>query len=93
MSSQETYVTKKNPSVGDWLEYNERLFSALRAESPVGKDVMFAPLTDVDEHARREGVETPEYFEQLKTRVGNLGGVALKLVHSEMDDAWHVIIG
>lgn len=89
----ETYLTKKQPTIEDWLEYNEGLFDALRTGTPPEKDATFAPLTDFDEHADRAGVDTLEYFEELKSRVGNLGTVALRLAYSEMDDAVHVVIG
>lgn len=93
MSNPETYVTKNSPSVDDWIEYNKGPFDALRAGTSREENVTYAQLTDFDGHASRAGIETQEYFEQLKSRVGHLGGAALQLVYSEMDDAWHVIVG
>jgi hypothetical protein len=91
MAEFETYVTKTDPSVEDWLEYNRELFSRLKNEDDAGS-AQYAPLVDVDRHAAAAGVGTEEYFEQVKEKAGPLGRAALRLVHSEMDDAWHVVV-
>jgi hypothetical protein len=91
MPESETYVTKQNPSIDDWLAYNDAFFSQLKEEGSVGTP-NYAPLVDVDRHAEEAGTSLEDYFEQIKRRVGSLGRVGLQLVRSEMDDAWHVIV-
>ena len=91
MSEAESYVTKARPTLEDWLEYNQNYFASLRGEVPT--DIpYFAPLTDIDMHAERAGVSLEEYYEQVKERVGVLGAYVLRLVHSPMDDAWHLVV-
>lgn len=91
MVEHESYVTKTDPSVEDWLAYNEGLFALLRGEAS-DVDPQYAPLTDVDKHAAKAGVSVEEYFNLIKERVGPLGRVALQLVYSEMDEAWHIVV-
>lgn len=91
MSEAETYVTKRNPTLEDWLEYNKDYFAVLRGEKPQGP-VQFAPLTDMDEYAYEAGMTEEAYFEQIKDRVGPLGRAALSLVFSSMDQAVHVVL-
>jgi len=88
----ESYLTKRNPTIDDWLVHNAPVFDALRNGAPVEEGVYFAPLTDFDEYALDAGVELEDYFAQLKERVGLLGCFGLRLVHSDMDDATHVVI-
>jgi hypothetical protein len=92
MTEIESYVTKASPSVEDWLEYNKDLFAALKG-STRGSIPQYAPFVDVDRHAAEAEVSTKEYYEQVKEMVGPLGRAALILVHSDMDDAWHIIVG
>ena len=92
MPESETYVTKQNPTLDDWLAYNNELFSQMKGEAPAGTP-SYAPLIDVDDYAAREEVSTEEYFEKVKNRVGALGHFGLHLVHSEMDEAWHIVVG
>lgn len=75
------YATKANPTEEDWFRYNRTL-------SPLE----FAPLTDVDQRATAAGISTDEYFEKIKERVGPLEGAELRLVASDMDSAWHIIV-
>lgn len=91
MEKDETYVTKENPSVQDWLDYNEPFFESLK-ENSTEASLSFAPLTDFDTHAIVAGTDMEKYFERIKEIVGPLGETTLKLVHSEMDDAWHITI-
>lgn len=91
MANKESYVTKKNPSADDWIEYNGGLFAGLRGEESE-QLVQYAPFVDVQRHAADAGVTTGEYFEQIQARVGSLGNYALKLVRSEMDAASHIIV-
>ena len=91
MTEQETYLTKQDPSVDDWLAYNSDYFAQLRGEDSTGNRA-YAPFTDIDSHAAEAGISTTDYYEQVVNRVGSLGHAALQLVHSEMDDAWHVIV-
>lgn len=91
MAEREEYVTKENPNVDDWLEYNSDFFAHLKGES-VTTPTQYAPFVDVDRHAEEAGLDLEEYVEQIRTRVGSLGRVGLQLVHSEMDDAWHLIV-
>ncbi len=91
MAEIETYATKHNPTVEDWLAFNKDLFDVLKGSSSEAAP-QYAPFVDVDEHAVKAGVSTNEYYEQVKERVGSLGGAALRLVHSDMDDAWHIIV-
>lgn len=87
----ESYLTKHNPTVDDWLEHNKAFFALLRGEVS-DEDAQFAFLTDVDALALEEGVTLESYFESLKEKVGPLGIYTLELSHSQMDDAWHVIL-
>lgn len=89
----ESYVTKINPTIEDWIAYNQPLFDAHRNDELIGESHSYAPLTDFDLHANRLGVTREELFKQLQETVGPLGSMALRQVHSGMDDAWHVIIG
>lgn len=91
MNEPETYVTKENPSVQDWLDYNGSFFEGLK-ENSTEATLPFAPLTDFDRYAIVAGIDMEEYFEKIKEIVGPLGGATLELVHSEMDDAWHVTV-
>ena len=91
MAETETYVTKEKPTVEDWLQYNSALFAKLKG-SPSDSGIQYSPLTDVDEYASEAGMSTEEYYEQIKNTVGSLGNAALRLVHSEMDDSWHVTV-
>ena len=93
MAEVENYVTKRNPTIEDWLEYNDGYFQTLKGTAEDGVRPFYAPLTDIDIHAMEAGTSTEELYEQVKERVGPLGRAALKLVHSEMDDAWHVVVG
>lgn len=91
MSESETYVTKQNPSLDDWLDFNKDYFAQLRGEVPVNAP-NYAPFVDVDLYAAEEKVTTDEYFERVRKTVGSLGRAGLQLVHSEMDDAFHIIV-
>ena len=91
MPELETYVTKQNPTIEDWLAFNKDYFAQLKGEETVATP-HYAPFTDVDLYAAEEQVSTEEYFEKVKERVGSLGRAGLRLVHSEMDDAWHVVV-
>lgn len=91
MAEFETYVTKSKPSVEDWLDFNSELFSRLKNEDDV-RSTPYAPLVDVDLHALAAGMDTKEYFEQVKDRVGSLGRAALQLIHTEMDGASHIVV-
>ena len=91
MTKQETYVTKQNPTIDDWLAYNSDFFDQLRGGSTPG-DPAYAPFTDIDSRAAEVGVSTDDYYEQVVNRVGLLGHAALQLVHSEMDNAWHIVV-
>lgn len=91
MKKQESYVTKRQPTAEDWIEYNSGLFAALRGEESEAP-VQYAPLVDVQRHAGEAGESTRDYFEKLQARVGELGEYALKLVHTEMDAATHVVV-
>lgn len=89
----ETYATKGEPTVEDWMRFNDGLFTALRGlDASTQATPRYAPLVDVDIHAAEAGVSIPEYFEGIKERVGPLGGAALKLVQSDMDNAWHITV-
>ena len=92
MSEAETYLTKVQPDVDDWLEFNAPFFAKLRGVEQEGP-VQFAPFTDVDVHAERAGVSLEEYFAQIKQKVGPLGRLTLTLVYSPMDEACHVVVG
>jgi len=88
----ETYVTKRSPTLDDWLDHQSELFTRLKAgESVAGVDN--APLVDVQNYAAEAGVEVRTYFTQLQEQVGPLGRAALHLVDSQMDDAYHVVVG
>ncbi|GEM_PF-1668499 len=76
-----SYITKANPTEEDWFRYNQAL-------SPLE----YAPLTDVDRRATALGMSTDDYFEHIKERVGLLDGAELRLVSSDMDSAWHIIV-
>lgn len=89
----ESYVTMQNPTIDDWIAYNRRLFDAHRDDELIDESYRYAPLTDFDLHAERLGVDRKVLFTELRERVGPLGSMALREVHTEMDDAWHVIIG
>jgi len=92
MTESETYLNKKQPSIEDWIEYNEPFFEEMRNGVDIPDKSSMAILTDFDEHAQRAGAETAAYFESLQQRVGDLGRAALILVHTDMDDAWHVTV-
>ena len=91
MAEIETYVTKENPNEQDWLDFNNNLFASLRGEVPQ-ETPQYAPFVDVDLHAAESGMSVEAYFEQITDKVGPLGRAALRLVHSDMDDAWHIIV-
>lgn len=91
MAELETYVTKENPDVEDWLEYNKDLFATLNGLK-TERYPHYAPFVDVDRCAVSDGVSVEEYYEKIKTRVGILAKATLRLVHSEMDDAWHITV-
>jgi hypothetical protein len=91
MTEQETYVSKQNPTVDDWLAFNEDYFAQLKGEGAPDTP-NYAPLVDVDQYAAEAKISTEDYFEQVKKRVGSLGRAGLQLVHSEMDDAWHIVV-
>lgn len=91
MTNPESYVTKKNPTIGDWLDFNAGLFAALKGVDS-DKPINYAPLADIDIHASQRGVSTEELFEEIRTIVGPLGRACLRLVTTEMDGASHVII-
>ena len=91
MAENESYVTKTNPSAEDWLTYNNDLFTSLKGGFPELAP-QYAPFVDVDRHAAEAEVSVEEYFNQIRERVGPLGQAALRLVQSEMDDAWHITI-
>lgn len=93
MAEAENYVTKRNPTIEDWLEYNDGYFQTLKGTADEDVRPSYAPLTDIDTHAMEVGMSTEELYEQVKERVGPLGRAALQLVHSGMDDAWHVVVG
>jgi hypothetical protein len=90
MPEVETYLTKKDPTLEDWMEFNGELFSRLNGESEETTVPQYAHFTDVDQHAARACMTTEEYFDQVQERVGSLARGVLRLVHSEMDDAWHI---
>lgn len=92
MTDKETYITKKNPTEDDWLEFNKDLFAVIRGENPENPP-HYAPFVDVDVKAEEAGMSTAEYFERIKNRVGPLGRAALRLLHTDMDDSWHIVIG
>jgi len=48
MTERDNYVTAENPSIDDWLGYNDNLFHHLRGEEIVGGEVTYTPLVDVD---------------------------------------------
>jgi len=89
----ETYVTKKNPTVDDWLGYQDLLFTRLNeGQSTAG--VPNAPLVDVQKYADEQQISVEEYYEKIKEKVGPLGGrAALLLVDSQMDDSYHIVVG
>ncbi len=76
-----SYMTKANPTEEDWFRYNRDL-------APLG----YAPLIDVDVRATEAGMSTDDYFEQIKERVGPLEGAELRLVSSDMDSSWHIVV-
>lgn len=89
----ESFLTKRNPTIEDWLEHNRELFDALREDKPIEDSHGYAILTNFDEHAGRLGVDKDELFAELEEKVGPLGSLALRQVRSGMDEAWHIIIG
>ena len=91
MAEIETYVTKENPNEQDWLDFNNDLFALLRGEVPQ-EAPQYAPFVDVDRHAAESGMRVEAYFKQIADKVGPLGRAALRLVHSDMDDAWHITV-
>lgn len=91
MEKAEDYVTKQQPTLEDWLEYNKGLFAGLRGEESE-KEVQYSPLVDVRRHASEAGESTREYFEKLQVRVGDLGEYALRLVRVEMDSSEHAVV-
>lgn len=91
MAETESYITKSNPSAEDWLAFNKEYFAHLKGETSDGS-VDYAPFVDVDLYASEAGLSVEEYFERINEQVGVLGRAALQLVHSEMDDAWHIVV-
>lgn len=91
MAEVETYVTKSDPSFEDWLAFNQNLFASLRGEDPEGP-IQYAPFTDADDYAAEEGISVEGYFDRAVELVGPLGRAALALVHTEMDDSWHITV-
>ena len=91
MAEIETYVTKEKPNEQDWLDFNNDLFASLRGEVPQ-ETPQYAPFVDVDRHAAESGVSVEAYFKKIADKVGPLGRAALQLVHSDMDDAWHITV-
>ena len=91
MAEIETYVTKEKPNEQDWLDFSSDLFALLRGEVPQ-ETPQYAPFVDVDRHAAESGVSVEVYFKQIVDKVGPLGRAALRLVHSGMDDAWHITV-
>lgn len=91
MAELENYVTKTNPTLEDWIDYNAGLFTALQTHTNTN-ETEYAPFVDVDRHAAEAGVTTEAYFETVRSRVGSLGRAGLQLVNSEMDGAWHIIV-
>lgn len=87
----ETYLTKKNPDADDWLEFNKDYFATLNNEK-TENNPRYAPFVDVDIIANQAGLSIEEYYQTIKTRVGVLAKATIELVHSDMDDAWHIII-
>ncbi len=92
MAEAENYLTKKNPTDEDWLDYNQPVFARLKGDMSI-KSANFAPLTDADLHAEAAGLNIEEYLEQLRDRVGPLGDAVLRIVNSEMDKSQHIVLG
>ena len=91
MAETESYVTKKNPTAEDWLDYNQDYFASLRGETPEGTP-RYAPFVDVDVVASKSGLSVDEYFEHIREKVGSLGQATLRLVYTYMDESWHVTV-
>ncbi|QQS22330.1 hypothetical protein IPM09_02180 [Candidatus Saccharibacteria bacterium] len=88
-----SYPTDANPTVAQWLDYNQPMFKWLRSGHVTPPPASgYVSLVDVDDHARKAGMGTQEYFDELVAYVGDLGKVRLKLSHSYMDEAFHVIL-
>jgi hypothetical protein len=89
----ESYLTKPNPSVEDWIAYNKPFFdSANLRTSNENESLSWAILADFDLHAIQHGSPQNEYFDELTRRVGSLGKFALKLIDAG-DDSTAVVIG
>lgn len=91
INATETYVTHTNPTVEDWLMFNQDFFDCLRGLS-VARMPQYAPLTDVDLHAAAAGQTPDQLYETLKEKVGNLGEMVLDLVRTDHDGGWHIIV-
>lgn len=91
--SDESYLTSSNPTVKQWLEYNEPLFQYLRSDrSSPAPSSGYAYLTDFDRHARVAGRDMDEWFKEITHQVGDLGAHKLTLIYTDMDEAWHITL-
>lgn len=87
-----SYPTDANPTVAQWL-VQQRCLNGLGPDTSRHRPQSgYVSLVDVDDHARKAGMGTQEYFDELVAYVGDLGKVRLKLSHSYMDEAFHVIL-
>lgn len=83
------YVNSPDPTLEDWLRYNEAAFKACREMTQVPE---WAFLADAQRHAQQRGVHVRTLFANLVATVGDLGHAALKLVHNDTDDTWCVTL-
>lgn len=89
----DSYVSGRRPTVEQWIDYNQPVFRWYKGETNTPPKQGFAPFVDVDLHAQAAEMSVEDYFDMLQQRVGSLGGKAtLALVHSGMDDAYHVVL-
>lgn len=85
------YLTRRNRTIKKWLKYNKPLFDFLKSDCQGKKPTRgFAFLPDLDTHAEARQISTEELFAELAEQVGDLGWAKLYLVHSDVDNAWHV---
>lgn len=86
--NHESYLT--NPSIEDWINYNQPVFDYLKGNTGA-PGVDFSPLVDVDKYVKNND-ELLELAYQVIKKVGPLGYLELRLIYSDMGNSWHIVL-
>jgi hypothetical protein len=89
----EIYQVTQSPELKKWLDDNAQLFKWLRSGHVTPQPVSgYWVFVNFDDYVRSLGGDMQEWFNEIAAFVGELGKMRLELAHTEMDDAWHIIL-